>query len=163
MNRKEIHFVIDREGNIQSPVNGIKGTACGTIAEAIEKLGRVVMLGPPNKGSQAADKLKNFFGYRLLNGPAGAQLGTDQKSPPMALGSANFEVGIIAGTRSINWLLSSMLPGPNDGKVTVENTKLEGMADHLTLPVTHPLMMRNKRVIESIIVFLQQGSFIKAE
>jgi hypothetical protein len=41
MNRSEIHFVIDRDGNIQSTIKGIKGSGCGTIAAEIKKLGRV--------------------------------------------------------------------------------------------------------------------------
>ena len=44
MKRKEIHFVIDRDGNIQSTVRGIKGSGCSAIAVEIEKLGRIVML-----------------------------------------------------------------------------------------------------------------------
>lgn len=125
----------------------------------IKNLGRVVMLGPPNQGSQVVDKLKHMPGYFLLNGPAGMQLGTDRQSIPSQLGVANFELGVIAGSRSINILLSTLLPKPDDGKVSVENTKLEGMADHITLPVTHPLMMKNQRVIEQVIYFLQYGVF----
>lgn len=125
----------------------------------VDNLGRVVMLGPPNQGSQVVDKLKNVFGFKLINGPAGLQMGTAKSSLPNRLGPANFEVGIIAGYRSINWMLSTLLPGPNDGKVTVENTKLKGMKDHLTLPVTHPFMMKNKRVIQQVIHFLKHGVF----
>lgn len=68
----------------------------------IERLGRVVMLGPPNQGSQVVDKLGDFPGFKLINGPAGMQLGTGQMSLPNTLGPANFDVGVIAGTRSIN-------------------------------------------------------------
>lgn len=125
----------------------------------IESLGRVVMLGPPNQGSQVVDRLKNLPGFKLINGPSGMQLGTSDMSVPNRLGAANFKAGIIAGTRSINLLLSAMLPGRNDGKVTVENTKLEGMSDHIALPVTHPLMMNNKRVIHQVLYFLVNGRF----
>ncbi len=125
----------------------------------IENLGRVVMLGPPNKGSQVVDTLKNVPGFELMNGPSGMQLGTEAQSVPNTLGPANFEVGIIAGTRSINLILSTFLPGQDDGKVTIEGTKLEGMADHITLPASHPLMMRNKTVIRQTIHFLRHGRF----
>jgi pimeloyl-ACP methyl ester carboxylesterase len=128
---------------------------------SIENLGRVVMLGPPNKGSEVVDTLHNMPGYELINGPAGHQLGTDIESIPNKLGPANFELGIIAGTRSINLILSTMLPNTDDGKVTVENTKLEGMKDHIALPVTHPFMMNNKDVIEQVIHFLKLGTFKK--
>ena len=129
----------------------------------IENLGRVVMLGPPNKGSQVVDKLQNVPGFELVNGPAGMQLGTGELSIPSTLGAADFEVGIVAGTRSINLILSTMLPSPDDGKVSVENTKLEGMADHIELPVAHPFLMTNKRVIEQVIHFLETGKFEKEQ
>ena len=109
----------------------------------IEQLKHVVMLGPPNKGSEVVDILVNFPGFKTINGPAGTQLGTGELSVPNKLGPANFSLGVIAGTRSINLILSAMLPGKNDGKVSVESTKLEGMNDHIVLPVTHPFMMRN--------------------
>ncbi|RKZ83821.1 MAG: alpha/beta hydrolase [Gammaproteobacteria bacterium] len=127
----------------------------------IKNLGRVVMLGPPNKGSHVVDNLSKIPGFKLINGPAGMQLGTTEVSIPNTLGSANFELGIIAGNRSVNPILSLMLPVPNDGKVSVEHTKLEGMNDHIELPVTHSFMMNNKSVIAQIIYFLVHGSFNK--
>lgn len=127
--------------------------------QRISGLGRVVMLGPPNQGSQVVDTLGNMVGFKLVNGPAGLQLGTSETSVPNRLGPANFDVGIIAGTRSINLILSTMLPKPNDGKVSVANTRLDGMADHLSLPVTHPFMMNNAEVITQTRHFLQHGMF----
>ena len=131
--------------------------------QTIDNLGRVVMLGPPNKGSEVVDTLHNVPGYELINGPAGHQLGTDDFSVPKKLGPADFELGIIAGTRSINLILSTMLPSTDDGKVTVENTKLDGMNDHIALPVTHPFMMKNQDVIEQVIHFLKFGAFKNIE
>jgi len=128
---------------------------------ALDNLGRVVMLGPPNQGSQVVDKLANVPGFKLINGPACQQLGTGEMSVPRALGPAHYELGVIAGTRSINLILSTMLPSPNDGKVAVESTKLDGMADHIVLPVTHTFMMNNEKVIQQVIHFLKHGSFMK--
>jgi len=151
MNVKKIHFVTHSMGGILVR-QYLK-------ENAIENMGRVVMLGPPNQGSQVVDNIKKMPGFKLVNGPAGMQLGTEALSIPNSLGAANFELGVIAGTRSVNLILSTMLPGENDGKVTVENTKLEGMSDHIALPVTHPFMMRNENVINQVICFLQRGSF----
>ena len=104
------------------------------------------MLGPPNKGSEVVDKLGNIPGFYWLNGKAGLQLSTDSDSVPNKLGSADFDLGIIAGTKSINWILSSLIPGKDDGKVSIERTKLNGMNDHITVATSHPFMMKNKKV-----------------
>jgi len=125
----------------------------------IENLGRVVMLGPPNKGSEVVDRLRDFPGFRFINGEAGLELGTGEGSVPRKLGAANFDLGIIAGTRSIDLILSRMISGPDDGKVSVENTKLEGMHEHLEMDVTHTFMMRNNAVIEQVIHYLETGKF----
>lgn len=126
---------------------------------AVANLGRVVMLAPPNQGSEVVDELANVAGYELINGPAGLQLGTDDESIPMKLGPVEFELGVIAGTQTFNPLLSQLLPNPDDGKVSVESTKVEGMKDFVTLPVTHTFMMQSPEVISQVIAFLQGGSF----
>ncbi len=125
----------------------------------IENLGRVVMLGPPNKGSEVIDKLRDFPGFHFIHGDAGLEMGTGAGSVPNSLGGANFDLGIIAGTRSINLFLSTMIPGVDDGKVSVENTKLDGMNDHLEMEVTHTFMMRNSSVINQVIHYLRYGKF----
>ena len=126
---------------------------------SIKNMGRVVMLAPPNKGSQVVDYLHKVPGFKLINGPAGTQLGTGEQSVPNMLGAVDFEVGIIAGSNSFNPLLSLILPMPHDGKVSVENTKLEGMQDHIELSVTHTFMMNNKEVIFQLLYFLKNGVF----
>ncbi len=128
-------------------------------ANKIKQLKYVVMLGPPNHGSEVVDKLKNVPGFKAINGPAGLQLGTGEMSMPNTLGPANFNLGIIAGTRSINLILSTMIPNPDDGKVSVQSTKLAGMNDHIAMPVTHPFMMKNKKVISQVLYYLKHGKF----
>jgi triacylglycerol lipase len=126
---------------------------------AIPELGRVVMLGPPNQGSEVVDQLKGLWLFKTLNGPAGQQLGTDAKSVPNKLGPATFSLGVIAGSRSINWINSCMIAGSDDGKVSVERTKVAGMADHIVIATTHPLMMKNRSVIQQTEAFLRHGEF----
>jgi len=125
----------------------------------IEELGRVVMLAPPNQGSKVVDEFSDMPGYDLLNGPAGRQLGTDEESIPLKLGPADFEVGIIAGDSTVNLILSTAFDEPNDGKVAVEDTKLEGMKDFLVVHRSHPFIMQGGEVIDQVIHFLEQGSF----
>jgi triacylglycerol lipase len=128
---------------------------------AVTNLGRVVMLGPPNRGSELADKLGAWWTFKKLNGPAGNEIGTDAHSIPNTLGPVNFPVGIIAGDRSINWINSLLIPGPDDGKVSTERTKLAGMSDHIVLHAAHPFLMRNRNAIRQTIQFLKAGSFFR--
>ena len=129
---------------------------------AVANLGRVVMLGPPNQGSEVVDKLGGWRLFKKINGPAGSELGTDKNSTPDQIGPADFCAGIIAGNRSINWINSWLIPGRDDGKVSVERTKLAGMADWIQLPVSHPFIMRNATAIRQTIFFLRAGKFARA-
>jgi pimeloyl-ACP methyl ester carboxylesterase len=125
-----------------------------------QRLGRVVMLGTPNSGSEIADRLKNFGAYRAFFGPAGQQLGTQRSALDHAmLPPVDYPVGIIAGNRSIDPVAGTMLPKPHDGRVSVENTRLDGMADHIVMETSHPWLVRNGPAIEQTIVFLRDGEF----
>lgn len=123
------------------------------------RLGRVVMLGPPNQGSEVVDEIGSWYLFRKLNGPAGGELGTDSSSTPNRLGPVGFELGVIAGDRSINWINSWMIKGPDDGKVSVARTQVVGMKEHLMVHVTHPYLMTDRTVIASTLRFLQTGTF----
>jgi triacylglycerol lipase len=123
------------------------------------RIGRVVMLSPPNHGSEVVDKLGDLSLFRAINGPAGLQLATGEDSAPRSLGSASFDVGIITGSRTINPFLSWLIPGADDGKVSIESAKLEGMADFCVIRASHPLIMRNKSAIQQTLTFLAEGRF----
>ena len=126
---------------------------------SIPELGRVVMLGPPNQGSEAVDDLGNVPGFDWLNGPAGRQLGKGEDSVPLALGPADFELGVIAGNRSIDPITSAVLPNPDDGRVSVADTKLEGMDDFIVVEHSHAFMMKKRDSIDLTISFLRTGAF----
>ena len=148
---EKIHFVTHSLGGIL--VRQYLSTA------SIDELGRVVMLGPPNQGSNAADELDGVPGFDWMNGPAGHQLGKGEASVPLALGPVEFELGVIAGNRTIDPITSAVLDNPDDGRVSIEDTKVEGMDDFVIVEHSHAFMMRMRKPIELTKAFLRSGSF----
>jgi len=128
-----------------------------------QRIRRVVMLGPPNGGSELADILPQIpvFGalYRRITGPAGLELGTAPNGVIGRLPPVSFDVGVIAGNRSYNPVFSAILGDANDGKVRVERTRVEGMRDFLVVPQWHPLMMLAPKVVAQVLHYLEAGAF----
>ncbi len=128
------------------------------------RLGRVVMIGTPNGGSEIADALGAWPLYRLVFGPAGQQLGTRRDAGFAAsLGVVDYPLGVIAGNRPLSRGLSSrFIAGPNDGKVSVASTRVPGMADHLVVPASHTRLVRHPEAIRATLGFLRDGRFPQA-
>ncbi len=125
----------------------------------LSNLGRVVMLSPPNQGSELVDWLKDTFFFKKLSGPAGQQLSSSANDFLTMLGPVPFELGIITGEKASDPLALFLIPGPNDGRVSVERAKVQGMKDFLVLPRSHTFIMRNKSVIAQVEFFLRHGVF----
>jgi len=130
---------------------------------APENLGRVVMLGPPNQGIELVDWLQDNWLYRFLLGPSGQQLGTGENDFPRRLGPVKFPLGVIAGDRSFNPFFSRMLPGRDDGRVSVASTRVEGMSDFVTVRSSHTFMIWHRPAIEQVQAFLETGRFYRKE
>ena len=146
-----IHFVTHSMGGII--VRAIQKES------PLENIGRVVMLSPPNKGSELVDALGDYKLFEWINGPAGKQLGTDNKGFVANLGPVGFELGVIAGDRSINWINSIIIPSDDDGKVSTERAKVEGMREYKIIHATHPYIMKNDQAINAVLQFLKSGRF----
>lgn len=148
---KKIHFVTHSLGGIILRYYLIENT--------IPDLGRVVMLSPPNQGSEVVDVLRHNIVFTAIHGPAGNQLGTEKGDIPKQLGRVDFELGIITGKKSINPILSMIIDGEDDGKVSIQNAKVEGMKEFIIYDTSHPFIMKNDGVIKLVIRFLKFGSF----
>lgn len=147
----QVHFVTHSMGGIL--VRQIQKS------DPLPNIGRVVMLSPPNQGSEVVDKIGHWKAFDFVNGPAGKQLSTDMNGFIAGLGPVDFECGIITGDRSINWINSMMIPGKDDGKVSAEAAKVEGMQDYKVVHATHPMIMKKKAVIQEVLTFLRTGKF----
>lgn len=123
--------------------------------------GRVVMLAPPNQGSQLVDQLGHWPLFEWINGPVGQLLGTNAASLPRRLGPVNFELLVIAGNTSLNPLYSWLIPGADDGKVSVESAQVEGMREFITIPASHTFIMNHPQAIKATIQFLENGTLGK--
>jgi triacylglycerol lipase len=147
-----MHFVTHSMGGIV--VRQLVGSG------AVSPVGRVVMLAPPNHGSELVDEFGHWWLFRKINGPAVNELGTREDSVPARLGPATFEVGVLTGDRTTNPVMSAFLPDRDDGKVTVASARLDGMKDFLVIPASHTFIMRNATAITQVLHFLRQGRFL---
>jgi len=146
-----VHFVTHSLGGI---------LARAYLAENyLENMGRVVMLAPPNQGSELADIANRSILLQAILGPTAVQLGTGKDSLPNRLPPPWYELGIIAGIDDINPVGSFFVPDPSDGTVSVASTRLEGMRDFVTVRKSHTFIMRSADVADYVIQFLRTGRF----
>jgi pimeloyl-ACP methyl ester carboxylesterase len=165
---EDIHPQIGRfAGGVEGSIHFVGHSMGGLLTRVYlakyrpDRLGRVVMLGTPNGGSEIADRLRGFALYRAYFGPAGQQLTTTRDpATETLLPAVGYPVGIIAGNRSIDPISSAfLLPRPNDGRVSVANTRLDGMVDHVVVAASHPWLLQNASAIDQTITFLLHGRF----
>ena len=158
---RQIQDQIDDEGTINFVGYSMGGLLVRIILNKykVRNLGKIVMIGTPNKGSEVADFLKNNRLYKKFLGPAGQQLITDQSGLQFIVGSMPYEIGGIAGSVCIYPLGALLVQGRNDGVVSVENTKLAGMKDHIIVPYPHFYLPYSKQVHKLTLNFLRYGRF----
>jgi len=152
-NAEKIHFITHSMGGIVLRYY--------LANEKITNLGRVVMLSPPNQGSTLVDEIGDWALFKFINGPAGQQLGTGLNSIPLSLGPVNYPVGIITGNKHsfFDAWAAKIIPGADDGKVSIEGAKVSGMSDFLVVPYAHSFIMKKKDVLSQSVFFLLKGWF----
>jgi len=124
-----------------------------------ERMGKVVLIGTPNQGSEVADSLSDSW-LMYIGGGVSRALVTGAHSLGSNLVEIDAQIGVIAGTES-SCLTRDKFSGPNDGLVSVESTKLKKMKDFITIDVNHSQMRYNEEVAKQTILFLQTGAFTK--
>lgn len=162
----QLHSRIDSFGKECSRLHFVGYSMGGLLIRAylkthpISHVGRVVMLGTPNHGSEVADFIGSWWLYRWLYGPAGQQLGT--KTFPLAClhDALPCELGVLAGSRSLDPISSYIIGVPSDGKVSIESTKLAGMKEHKVIKATHTFFPHNRDAWKETAHFLKNGHFI---
>lgn len=147
------------------PVHFVGYSMGGIVTRALlnkyrpDNLGKVVQLASPNGGSEVADFLQANWFYKTIFGPAGQQLVTEGAGIDELLGTVDYQLGVVAGNFTIDPISSTIIPGDDDGKVSVESTRVAGMQDHIVVGVSHTFFPQNAAVHSQVLHFLRVGAF----
>ncbi len=167
---EEINFVAHSMGNIivrhylgdQTSDKDPGGSPPSTVDRRPDKrIHRIVMLGPPNHGSVAADALGKNSLFKTLTGEAGQQLGVQWDQLEGKLATPECQFGIIAGGRGDQEGFNPLLPGDDDGTVTVASARLAGAKEFTVVPVLHSFLMNDPKVHQYTLRFLREGHFLE--
>lgn len=127
----------------------------------IKKLGRIVMLSPPNQGSEVAERYRKHFWYKWITGVPGQQLHQNNNQLLQEMKPLKTEVGIIAGTRSSDPWFNHTFEHPHDGKVSINGAQLPEMKQMIQVPHGHTFIMNKTSVKNHIANFLATGNFYR--
>ncbi len=160
---EKIHMVGHSMGNIVIRRYLAGETSGHATWQADPRVGRIVMIAPPNHGSITASRLSDYGLFKTVFGDAGRQLGVEWKRLEPKLATPTTEFGIIAGGLGNKVGFSVRLPGDDDGRITVKTTQLAGAADFIVVGMLHELIANDPRVLDYTLHFLQHGWFVSAE
>ena len=121
----------------------------------LQRCGCMVMLGPPNQGAAIARRLAYTKVFGLVAGKTGLQLGPNWQQLVGNLAIPEFPFSIIAGDLSEKNVRNPILGEASDFVVQVEETQLEGNESFTTVPVLHSTLMKNPKVQQLVVEFLQ--------
>jgi pimeloyl-ACP methyl ester carboxylesterase len=122
------------------------------------RIGRIVMLAVPNLGARMANLLQRHTLYRLVYGPAGQQLIEDEDGFISQLPIPACEFALIAGARGTPAGYNPLIPGDDDGTISLACTRLPGAKDFMTVGALHSFLMSDPTVIAATVRFLRTGA-----
>jgi pimeloyl-ACP methyl ester carboxylesterase len=160
---EEIDFVGHSLGNLVIRHYLADETDETTGRQPDSRIGRIVMLAPPNQGSERAERWAESKLFEVVLGPAGRQLANDWAALEGRLATPACEFGILAGGRGDGRGWSRALEGDDDGIVSVTATRLLGARDFAVVPVLHTFIMSHETAIAYTLRFLEHGYFVADE
>ena len=148
------HYPPAREGPV-SNATGMSGV------RPPKHMGRLVLIGPPNHGSERIEQLYPYGWFRKIWGSTTTwQLRASNKEFFNECGIPACPFGIIAGGKGDDEGYSSVLPGDDDGAVSVESAKLPGAVDFILLHHRHTFLLFGRDTVKNTVAFLNRGKFI---
>jgi pimeloyl-ACP methyl ester carboxylesterase len=148
---EKVHLVAHSMGGL---------VAYGAAARLPGRCGRLVLIGTPFTDSYSGRRLECLPGGRWLLGRCMAQWLHGQRPPPRD----DFDLGVIAGSGGMGMgrLIAPGLPAPHDGVISVQETRVPGMRDHIVLPDSHTAMLFSGAVARQVRAYLERGCFDRA-
>lgn len=146
---EEINFIVHSMGGLVVRASLAKHTD--------KRIKRMVMVGVPNLGAKMANQFKSLGLFKAIMGPAGQQLISGPDAPVSKLPTPQFEFAIVAGARGTENGFNPLIPGDDDGTVSVASTRLPGAADFMTVPVLHSFLMLSERASNGAMHFIKTG------
>lgn len=125
----------------------------------LKNMGRMVMLSPPNHGSDLVERFDHLKYFRSILGPVASELTADQRSWLARIPAPDYEVGVLAGNYTFNPIAAYLLDGKDDGAVSIEDMKLKDMADFREISATHVTIRYSSAASRQIFEFLATGHF----
>ncbi len=160
---QEVHFVAHSLGNLVVRHYLADLSRRTDLPHGYPRIGRIVMLAPPNQGAALARQLKDNVLFELVMGVGGTQLSDDWAELEPKLAIPNGQFGIIAATVGRDGEGNPALPGADDLLVRVVETRLPGAHDFLQVTAPHTFLMDSAEARAATLRFLQHGYFLSAE
>lgn len=148
---EKIHFVVHSMGGL------VVRRWCQTYSDP--RIGRLVMIGTPNAGAEIATMLQKNLLFQAIFGPAGQELVAAPDNFIEKLPTPPFEFGVIMGSRGTSDGYNPLIPGDDDGVVTVRSARLPGAVDSLAVRCLHSFQCWNPEVMDATRRFLKSGAF----